>query len=40
MILMDEEGDPTDLPGPDLLQQVEAQVIVLYPAKYRIRKNS
>jgi len=40
MILVDREGRPWELPGPDLLRMVEDKVITLYPAKYRIRKES
>jgi hypothetical protein len=40
MILVNGEGKPWELPGPDLLQRVEDKVITLYPAKYRIREES
>ncbi|WP_428940954.1 sacsin N-terminal ATP-binding-like domain-containing protein [Fontivita pretiosa] len=38
MILVDGEGRPRELSGPDLLQSVEDKVITLYPAKYRLRE--
>jgi hypothetical protein len=40
MILVNGEGRPRELTGPDLLQMKEDNVITLYPAKYRIREES
>jgi len=40
LVLMDGDGRPRELPGPDLIRMVNDEVIALYPAKYRMREES
>jgi len=40
LVLLDGDGRPRELPGPDLIRMVNDKVITLYPAKYRIREES
>jgi len=40
LILLDGDGQPRELPGPEVLQMVGNGVLTLYPAKYRIREET
>jgi len=40
LVLLDGDGRPRELPGPDLIRMVNDEVIALYPAKYRMREES